>query len=82
MKMREKMREKNGFVAIALAFMLALILGSGTLACEDEGMLEKAGEKTDEAIDDLTHPGEGPIEEAARKAGEKADQVKEDIEGQ
>jgi predicted transcriptional regulator len=33
----------------------------------------------DEAVDDITHPGEGPVEEAARKVGEKVDEVHEDI---
>ena len=70
------MRSRNGFVAIALALGLA---SAGALACDDKGPLEKAGEKIDETVDDVTHPGEGPVEEAARKAGEKVDEVKEDI---
>lgn len=69
------MKPMNGFVAIALALALA----SGALACENKGPLEKAGEKVDAAVDDITHPGEGPVEEAARKAGEKVDDVKEDL---
>lgn len=72
----------NGFAAKVLALVAAVTLGSGTLACEDEGTLEQAGEKTDEAIDDIMHPGEGPAEEAARKTGEKVDELKEDIEDQ
>jgi len=65
------------FVAIALAVGVA----AGALACEGEkGTLEKAGEKVDEAVDDITHPGEGPLEEAGRKLGEKVDEVKEDIQ--
>lgn len=71
------MRAMNGFVAIALALALA----SGALACErDKGALEKAGEKVDTVVDDITHPGEGPVEEAGRKAGEKIDEMKEDLE--
>jgi len=70
------MKSKNGFVAIALALGVA---SAGALACEDKGPLEKAGETIDETVDDLTHPGEGPVEETARKAGEKVDEVKEDI---
>ena len=69
------MKTMNGFVAIALALALA----SGALACERKGPLEKAGEKVDNAVDDITHPGEGPVEEAARKAGEKVDDVKDDL---
>jgi hypothetical protein len=51
----------------------------GTLGCEEEGPLERAGESVDEAVDDITHPGEGPAEEAARKLGEKVDDAKEDL---
>jgi hypothetical protein len=69
------MKQMNVFVAIALALAMA----SGTLACGEKGTLEKAGEKVDEVVDDVTHPGEGPFEEAARKTGEKVDEVKEDL---
>jgi hypothetical protein len=69
------MKQMNGFVAIAFALAVA----SGALACQEKGTLEKAGEKVDEVVDDVTHPGEGPVEEAARKAGEKVDEVKEDL---
>jgi hypothetical protein len=33
----------------------------------------------DEVVDDITHPGEGPVEEAGRKLGEKIDEAKEDL---
>ena len=70
------MKPMNQFLAIALGLAVA----SGTLACErDQGALEKAGEKIDNAVDDITHPGEGPVEKAARKMGEKVDDVTEDI---
>ncbi|HEX9641759.1 MAG TPA: hypothetical protein VGB13_10660 [Candidatus Krumholzibacteria bacterium] len=69
------MKPMNGLIAIGMA-LCAL---SGTLACHEQGPLENAGEKVDEAVDDITHPGEGPIEEAARKTGEKVDEVHEDI---
>ena len=69
------MKPTNGLVAIALALSVA----SGALACREKGPMEKAGEKVDSAVDDMTHPGEGPVEEAARKAGEKVDDLKEDI---
>jgi len=69
------MKPMNGLIAIGVALCAA----SGTLACREEGPLEKAGKKVDEAVDDITHPGEGPVEEAARKAGEKVDEVHEDI---
>jgi hypothetical protein len=69
------MKTMNGLAAIALGLALA----TGALGCEKKGPLEKAGEKVDAAVDDITHPGEGPVEEAARKAGEKVDEVKEDL---
>jgi hypothetical protein len=66
------MKPTNGFFAIALALGVASV----ALACQEEkGPLEKAGEKVDEAVDDITHPGEGPVEEAARKLGEKVDEA-------
>lgn len=70
------MKTKNGFVAVVMALGVA----SGALACQEQGSLEKAGEKVDEVVDDITHPGEGPVEEAARKAGEQVDELKEDLE--
>ena len=70
------MKTKNGFVAVVMALGVA----SGGLACQEQSSLEKAGEKVDEAVDDITHPGEGSVEEAARKAGEKVDELKDDLE--
>ncbi len=69
------MKIKNGFVAV----IVALGLASGALACKEQSPLESAAEKVDEAVDNITHPGEGPIEEAARKAGKKVDDVKDDL---
>jgi hypothetical protein len=59
---------------------LALGVATGGVACQEQVPLEEAGEKMDEAVDDITHPGEGPVEEAARKTGEKVDAMKEDLE--
>jgi len=62
----------------ALAFaIIALALGS--TACPEKGPAEKAGEKIDETVDKLTHPGEGSMEKAGRKAGEAADDAKEAV---
>lgn len=70
------MKPMNGLLAIGLALAMAM----GTLACEQEkGTMEKAGEKVDDAADDLMHPGEGPFEEATRKAGEQLDELEEDL---
>jgi len=69
------MKSMNGLIAIGVALCVAW----GALACHEQGPLEKAGENVDEAVDDITHPGEGPVEEAARKVGEKVDEVHDDI---
>lgn len=61
------MSMSKGFVAIALVLGVAM----GSLGCpEKKGPVEKAGEKVDEVIDDITHPNEGPLEEAGRKINE------------
>jgi hypothetical protein len=63
------MQAMKGFVAIALALGVA----SGALGCREKGAMEKAGDKMDEVVDDITHPNEGPLEEAGRKIDEKVD---------
>lgn len=65
------MQAMKGFVVVALALGVA----SGALGCKEKGAMEKAGEAVDEAVDDITHPGEGPVEEAGRKAGEAVDEA-------
>jgi hypothetical protein len=57
---------------------LAALLGLG--ACRDEGAVEKAGKKLDDAVDKLTHPNEGPLEKLGRKTDEALDDAKEAIE--
>lgn len=61
------------------ALALAIVsLALGTTACpEKKGPMEKAGEKIDETVDKLTHPGEGSMERAGRKAGEAVDDAEE-----
>lgn len=54
---------------------LALAVATGSLACQEEGGLEKAGAAVDETIDDVTHPNEGPLEKAGRKVSETADDI-------
>lgn len=63
------MKTMKGFVVIALA----LGVTSGALGCREKGAMEKAGEKVDEVVDDITHPNEGPLEEAGRKIDEATD---------
>lgn len=67
----------KGFVVIAVVLGVA----SGSPGCQREkGTMEKAGEKVDEAIDDVAHPNEGPIEEAGRKIDEKVEDAKDAVE--
>ena len=70
------MRPMNGVAVMALVFGLAC----GAVACEEKGAMEKAGEKVDEAVDDVMHPGEGTLEKAGRKMDEKVDSMKESME--
>jgi hypothetical protein len=63
-------------LALALA-ITALALGS--TGCPEKGPAEKAGEKIDETVDKLTHPGEGPMEKAGRKAGEAVDDAEKAV---
>ena len=49
-------------------------------ACREEGTAEKAGRKLDEAIDEITRPGEGPLERAGRKMDEAVEDAKEALE--
>ena len=60
--------------------LLATLLGSPLLACEEQGPMERAGEKVDEAVDEITNPGEGPLEEAGRKADEAVEDAREELE--
>ena len=69
------MKSMRWIVLIALTFSVA----SSELACRDKSPLQNAGESVDTAVDDITHPGEGPVEKAVRKTGEKIDAVADDI---
>jgi uncharacterized protein YjbJ (UPF0337 family) len=67
----------RGFVAFAVVLGVAI----GSPGCQREkGTMEKAGEKVDEVIDDITHPNEGPLEEAGRKVDEQVEDAKERLE--
>ena len=70
-------RPKRRVVVLTL-----LALSSPALwACERHpGPMEKAGEKLDEAVDEVLHPNEGPLEEAGRKTEEALESVLEKVE--
>jgi len=60
---------------------MALLLGSPLVACERrQGPMEKAGEKIDQAVDEITHPNEGALEKAGRKTDEAIDAAKKKLE--
>jgi hypothetical protein len=56
-------------------------LALGATACPEKGPAEKAGQKIDESVDKLTHPGEGTLERAGRKADEAVENAKEGLQG-
>lgn len=61
-------------------FTALLLLAAPLVACErKQGPMEKAGEKLDEAVDEITHPNEGAIEKAGRKADEALEAAKEEL---
>ena len=55
----------------ALGFVVAL----GSAACDDKGLMQKAGEKFDRATDQDKVIGKGPIE----KAGKNIDDAVKDL---
>jgi hypothetical protein len=60
------------------ALAIAIVsLALGTTACPDKGPMQKAGEKIDETVDKVTHPGEGTMEKAGRKTGEAVDSAED-----
>ena len=63
------------------ALAIAIVsLALGTTACPEKGPMEKAGEKIDETVDKMTHPGEGTMEKAGRKTDEAVEDAKDAIE--
>ena len=63
------------------ALAIAIVsLALGTTACPEKGPAEKAGEKIDETVDKLTHPGEGTMEKAGRKVDEAVEDAKDAVE--
>ena len=63
------------------ALAIAIVsLALGATACPEKGPAEKAGEKIDETVDKLTHPGEGTMEKAGRKVDEAVEDAKDAVE--
>jgi hypothetical protein len=54
------------------------VVALGSFACGEEGTMEKAGKKMDEAVDKLQHGDEGTMEKAGRKVDEAIDEAEED----
>ena len=59
----------KGLVTIMFGAML------GLAGCDQQGPMEKAGEKADDAVDEVTE--QGPMEEAGEEMGEAWDETKE-----
>ena len=51
-------------------FVAFLGIAIGVGACREEGPMEKAGRKVDEAMEELAHGDEGSLERAGRKLDE------------
>ena len=56
----------------ALGFVVAV----GSVACEDKGLLQKAGEKIDRATDQDKVIGKGPLEKAGKGVDDAAKDLK------
>jgi hypothetical protein len=56
-------------------------LALGATACPEKGPVQKAGEKIDETVDKMTHPGEGTLERAGRKVDEAVENGKDAVQG-
>ena len=56
----------------ALGFVVAV----GSVACEDKGPLQKAGEKIDRATDQDKAIGKGPVEKAGKSVDDAAKDLK------
>jgi hypothetical protein len=65
---------------LILLLGFAALLVTGVAACHEEGAVEKAGKKLDDAVDKLTHPNEGPLQKLGRKTDEAIDDAKEAID--
>jgi hypothetical protein len=56
----------------ALGFVVAV----GSVACEDKGLLQKAGEKIDRVTDQDKVIGKGPLEKAGKNVDDAAKDLK------
>lgn len=57
--------------------LVVLLFGTmlGLAGCDQQGPMEKAGEKADNAVDEVT--GQGPMEQAGENVDEAWDETKE-----
>lgn len=61
------------------ACLVTAVVALGALGCREEGALEKAGRKVDEAIDKLQHGDESALERAGRKIDEAVEDAEEKL---
>ena len=55
---------------------LAVVVALGSVACENKGPLQKAGEKIDRVTDQDKVIGKGPLEKAGKNVDEAAKDLK------
>ncbi len=63
--------------------LVALIVAAFALplaACKEEGVMEEAGKKIDDAAEELMDSGEGALEKAGRKMDEAIDDTEDEME--
>ena len=62
---------------VAVLTLAGVLLAPTISGCKrDQGPMEKAGEKIDEAVDEALHPKEGALEKAGRKTDEALEAAK------
>jgi hypothetical protein len=57
-----------------LAMLAATVLALGVLSGCEQGPMQKAGEKVDNAVDSIS--GKGPVEKAGERVDKAVDQLK------
>ena len=56
--------------------VLGFVVAVGSVACEDKGPLQRAGEKIDRATDQDKVIGKGPLEKAGKNVDDAAKDLK------
>ena len=67
-------------IRAALSVLLVVILIAPSLGCQKKGPAEKAGEKLDEKVEQVTGETSDTFEEAGEKLDETVEEVKKEAE--